>query len=81
MSDEGKSYLGNIDAEEAAERINGCLDLIWEVGQIEGDHHRAWVIDQITRFLTGNQYENFVEQYCDGEDGPDTYGWDEGIAP
>lgn len=27
------------------------------------------------------EYEAFVATHCDGEDGPDTYGWDEGIPP
>jgi len=27
------------------------------------------------------EYREFVRQYEDGEDGPDTYSWDEGIAP
>lgn len=27
------------------------------------------------------EYDEFVRGYCDGEDGPDTYEWDEGIAP
>lgn len=26
-------------------------------------------------------YSAFVTNYCDGEDGPDTYSWDAGIAP
>lgn len=28
-----------------------------------------------------DEYLNLVADACDGEDGPDTYDWDEGIAP
>jgi len=27
------------------------------------------------------KYKDWVIEMCDGEDGPDTYGYDEGIAP
>lgn len=42
-------------------------------GQIDGAHHKTWIIDQMVRALTGNGYKAFVQAY-DGE-------WDEGIAP
>lgn len=28
-----------------------------------------------------NAYRALIAAACDGEDGPDTYGWDEGVAP
>ena len=28
-----------------------------------------------------DEYAKLVTDACDGEDGPETYGWDEGIAP
>jgi len=31
--------------------------------------------------LTGDGYNAWVEEYQLGEDGPETYIWDEGIAP
>lgn len=34
-------------------RITAALNLITEYGDIAGDHHRAWVVDQIARILTG----------------------------
>jgi hypothetical protein len=45
------------------------------------DYHKAWVIDQMVRALAGDRYEEFVRLAKDGEDGPDTYDWEEGIAP
>jgi hypothetical protein len=57
------------------------LALATRYGQIDGDHHKTWVIDQMVRAVTGNDYQEFVRQYCHGEDGPQTYSWGVGIAP
>jgi hypothetical protein len=61
--------------------IVAALDIAESFGQIDGDHHKTWVIDQMVRKLLGNQYEAWRAPYEDGEDGPNTYEWDEGIAP
>lgn len=58
-----------------------ALDLILRYGGIDGSHHKTWVIDQVVRALTGDGYEEWVRNAKAGEDGPDTYSWDEGIAP
>lgn len=63
------------------EKIDAALDLAVRYGQIDGDHHKAWVIDQIVRTLTGDQYDVFLAAAKAGEDGPDTYDWNVGIAP
>lgn len=63
------------------ERIKGALDVAARYGGIDGAHHKAWVIDQMVRSLCGERYEEFVTAAKDGEDGPETYGWDCGIAP
>lgn len=57
------------------------LELIERFGGVDGGHHKQWVIDQIARILTGTEYEKWVTEMKAGEDGPDTYDWDEGIAP
>ncbi len=64
-----------------AERIEAAIELAVRYGGIDGDHHMAWVIDQMVRVLSGDSYEKIVTAAKDGEDGPDTYGWQEGIAP
>lgn len=28
-----------------------------------------------------NKYKKWIKEYCNGEDGPETYEWDEGIPP
>lgn len=41
-----------------------ALELISSYAQIEGSHHRIWTIDQVTRELTGDNYQDFVDGYC-----------------
>jgi hypothetical protein len=74
-------------------------------GQNDGEHHKAWAIDQMVRALTGcpmvektavgaqgqtynyqgqgesEEYRRFIADYKAGEDGLETYSWEEGIAP
>ena len=65
----------------AGERIEKALDVALRYGGIDGAHHKTWVIDQMVRALTGDEYEAWLVEYRDGEDGPETYEWDEGITP
>ena len=65
----------------AVEKIEQAIDLAVQYGGIDGAHHKAWVIDQMVRVLAGDEYDALVANAKDGEDGPDTYEWDEGIAP
>ena len=98
----GVGVVTQLDYEK---RIGNALEFAAGFGGIEGDHHKAWVIDQMVRALTGcpvireshkndkgnvytfeaqgesPEYQEWVREWCDGEDGPDTYEWDEGIAP
>ena len=62
-------------------RIVDALNVASQHGGIDGDHHKTWVVAQMVRALCGEHYEQWVVEQKDGEDGPDTYGWDEGIAP
>lgn len=61
-------------------RIEEALDLITRYGGIDGDHHKTWVLDQVVRLLAPD-YDEWVRNYQHGEDGPETYLWDAGIAP
>jgi len=61
--------------------IDDALAVARKYGGIDGAHHKAWVIDQMVRALTGNEYETWVREAKAGENGPETYDWDEGIAP
>lgn len=66
--------------EELRARIDGALAFASE-WLSDGDHHKMWLIDQMVRELTGEDYSAWVARYEEGEDGPHTYSWDEGIAP
>lgn len=70
------------------DKIESALDKAHQYGQIEGDHHRAWVIDQMVRALLGEDYDDWVRNYeydeateeqCDANE--PAYTWDVGIAP
>jgi len=75
-------------------RIEHALEIANRYAGIDGAHHKMWSIDQMVRALTGcpmiekaavqgesEEYLEFIRQHNEGEDGPDTYEWDEGIAP
>jgi hypothetical protein len=61
--------------------VEKALEIALRYGGIDGDNHKAWVIDQMVRALCGKAYKQWVKEACDGEDGPNTYTWDEGTAP
>ncbi len=62
-------------------KIETALEVALRYGGIDGAHHKAWVIDQMVRALTGERYAEWVREANDGEDGPNTYEWEGGIAP
>lgn len=62
-------------------KLDKIQDLIEEFGEVDGDHHKKWLLDQIMRIIQGSNYRKWVRDYCKGEDGPHTYDWDIGIAP
>jgi hypothetical protein len=62
-------------------RIVSALDIAVRYGGIDGGHHKTWVIDQMVRVLANADYERLIEFAKDGDDGPDSYEWDTGIAP
>lgn len=85
-SDPGEEIIKLLARDAATKRknqelINQAVELAVNYGGIDGAHHKAWVIDQMVRALTGDNYEAVVTDAKNGEDGPDTYEWDEGIAP
>lgn len=72
--------------------IELALEYAVRYGGIDGGHHKTWVIDQMVRALTdcpitdetqgeSDEYKKLVADACNGEDGPNTYDWDVGIAP
>lgn len=63
------------------QKIAAALEFIERYGGIDGAHHKMWVIDQVARALLDDEYPQWVVEMKDGEDGPATYDWDEGIPP
>ena len=73
----------DITTENLRLRISTALQLAFDYGQIDGDHHKTWLIDQIVIALTGSNHEyvDFLEKHNTGKDGPNTYEWNQGVAP
>lgn len=66
------------ELEEEREKV---LDLIFEYGQIDGAHHKMWVIDQIVKILTKDKYNTWIKNYVYDKETGDVYDWDKGIKP
>ena len=67
---------------EKDKEIEKALEIAFQYGQIDGDHHKTWVIDQMVRTLTGDKYNEFVKEYeTDEETGEKEWSWKNGIAP
>jgi hypothetical protein len=63
------------------ERIAKALEVAGRFGTTDGAHHKQWVIDQMVRALTGEDYNRWVAEACNGEEGPNTYDWETGTPP
>jgi hypothetical protein len=70
-----------VAADKLAATFKEAVTLIHQDGGVDGAHHKQWLLDQVVRTLMGDRYQAWVEAFCKGEDGPDTYAWDEGRAP
>jgi hypothetical protein len=83
VSAEGIKHIPRDEVfKSAAEiKVESALNLIEHYGGFEGSHHKAWVIDQVARALTGDGYAQWVIDMKAGEDGPSTCDWDEGTPP
>lgn len=69
------------EKEEKDKEIEKALDIAFQYGQIDGGHHKAWVIDQMVRTLTGDKYKEWVKEYTYDEETGECYSWYKGIAP
>ena len=69
--------------EEMQAKISKALDIAWAYGQVDGSHHKMWVIDQMVRILCGSteEYADWVMTYETPLSDEDYYIWDMGIAP
>jgi len=82
-----KDLLKFVDTESTLtpeERLSELAGIVYRYGQIDGGHHKMWVMDQMIRRITGKNYEDFVKDYqgeYNEEEEYFDYEWDEGIAP
>ena len=63
------------------EKIIESLKIALKYAGYSGSHHKSWVLDQMVRILAGDQYDAIITNYKKGDDGPETYYWQEGIGP
>lgn len=80
--------LTNEDRSDIYDHIQSYIDaceksseMIAQYGGIDGNHHKQWVINEIIKLIEGDHYVEWVKDWEFGKDGPNTYEWDEGIAP
>lgn len=69
------------EVEAIQEIMRAAIHIGLNYGGNDGAHHKQWTIDQMIRILAGDEYDRLVVESCAGEDGPNTYEWDTGIAP
>lgn len=63
-------------------KIKSTLEIANSYAQIDGSHHKMWVIDQMIRCLLGDSYEKWIKNARRGPNGENEYyEWDEGTAP
>lgn len=62
--EEARAFVTTGDRESA---MAESLSLILNFSQIDGAHHKAWILDQVTRKLTGPNYQAFVDHHDLGE--------------
>lgn len=56
-------FSGFIGDGNPRDRVASALAVFFKYGQIDGSHHKAWAIDQAMRELTGDRYEDLINQY------------------
>lgn len=62
--------------------VEAALEIVERFGDCAGEtHHQAWLIDQMVRALTGDEYASWVAEHKAGDEGPNSYSWNEGVAP
>ena len=75
--DEKKQFEIIVSRMEGGNVAERAAAIALRYGQIDGGHHKDWVIDQMLRVLAGDVYGGLIALYeQDGE-----YEWYPGIAP
>jgi hypothetical protein len=53
-------------------KIKNALEIAKSYGWIDGAHHKMWVIDQMVRALTEDNYIVWTAEICNGGQTPST---------
>jgi hypothetical protein len=79
-----KRFPAEGNGKELQQRIDDAIDVAFDYGQVVGEQHKLWVIDQMIRKLKGDieSYTDFVREYEQPADDADgVYAWDIGEQP
>jgi len=60
------------------EKEAAAVAFIEEWGDIDGAHHKQWLLDQVLQALLGDEYLAWL---AETNKDPSDFVWDEGIAP
>ena len=56
------------------------LNLIKSYAMVNSVENYQWILDQIVQILA-EDYNEFIAEYSDGDDGPFTFTWEKGKPP
>ena len=76
MKLKGKNYDEIFNELNVGNPAQRACALALNFGDIDGAHHKQWVIDQMLRILAGNAYHHIIATYQ-----AKGYDWDTGIEP
>ncbi len=68
-----------VEQKTDAQKIDKAIKMLLDYMGIDGGHHKQYGIAEAIKILAGSQYAAVKQEWCDGEDGPATYEWDNGI--
>ena len=70
------------ELETTQDKIAEALSVLWCMGQYEGEsQHQTWLLDQVVRYLAGDQYDDWVRRRNTGQDGEEMHPWSTGTPP
>lgn len=78
---DGPSIALPSDLRDAVRKALNVIERYGGPGVSDTYAHKTWVLDQVVRVLTGDSYEEWLRAQKDGEDGPESYEWEEGTPP
>jgi len=64
----GEFPVGVVDTTDKDEAISWAMTYIGSYGQIDGGHHKQWVLDQVARILMGTPVTVTVAKWANGQE-------------